>query len=227
VCEVTAKIIKLRQIDGLIYASSLDIANDFGKDHKHVLRDIEAIIQVLSPDLGSAWFRPSSYYDPTQRRLRCYDLSRQAWSLVALGYTGRDAMDFKVAYILKFDEMEAKLGANARTDALFDRAKHNNVVRLDPQAEFAFESSPPGLPIVDPVREEAELEAELRRFNETLGYEAELPKGLVAIDEKQRRAYLKAWRKKHDNDPNQLNWPDDSPQMCYGPGGILTERYEV
>jgi hypothetical protein len=52
---------------------------------------------------------------------------------------------------------------------------------------------------------EAELEAELQRFNQEFGYETPLPKGLVCIDQKQRLAYLKAWRSRH-------GWAD-----CDGP----------
>jgi hypothetical protein len=81
------------------------------------------------------------------------------------------------------------------------------------------------LPIIDPVREEAELEAELRRFDADFGYETQLPKGLVAIDAKQRRLYIDAWCKTNPN-RNQLQDNDSlSVQVCYGPGGIPTERY--
>jgi hypothetical protein len=48
-------------------------------------------------------------------------MTRQAWELVVMNYRGLIA--WKVAYILKFEEMETKLGpAGARTAALFDRA---------------------------------------------------------------------------------------------------------
>jgi hypothetical protein len=84
------------------------------------------------------------------------------------------------------------------------------------------------LPVIDPLREEAELEAELRKYNSEFGYETQLPKGLVAIDEKQRRAYLDAWRKHHHNNPNQLFESEESEgiQVCYGSDGRLVE-YEV
>jgi hypothetical protein len=82
------------------------------------------------------------------------------------------------------------------------------------------------LPVIDPVREEAELEAELQKFNEEFGYETKLPKGLVAIDKKQRDRYLEAWRRENPG-RNQLQDNDPGPQWCYGPAGTLVERYDV
>jgi prophage antirepressor-like protein len=81
------------------------------------------------------------------------------------------------------------------------------------------------LPIIDPVREEAELEAELQKYNAEFGYETALPKGLVAVDEKQRQRYLEAWRARNRG-CNQLR-DDPGPQLCYGPAGTLVEKYDV
>jgi prophage antirepressor-like protein len=81
------------------------------------------------------------------------------------------------------------------------------------------------LPIIDPVREEAELEAELQKYNAEFGYETALPKGLVAVDEKQRQRYLEAWRARNRG-CNQLR-DDSGPQLCYGPAGTLVEKYDV
>jgi Rha family phage regulatory protein len=118
-----ATIIKLREINGAIYASSLDVARDFDKQHKDVLEALTKVRESLSENLRSIWFRDDAYFDARQRRLPCYDMTRQGFTLLVMGFTGKAAMDFKIAYILKFDEMEAKLGPGAKTTALFDRDK--------------------------------------------------------------------------------------------------------
>jgi len=50
-----------------------------------------------------------------------------------MGFTGAEAMAWKVAYILKFDEMEEKLGPGARIGDLFD------VLPPKPQVELPLE----------------------------------------------------------------------------------------
>jgi len=130
---MTAKIVKLYNRNGGIFASSLDVARDFGKRHAHVLDAIVETRKSLDRNLGSMWFRDGQYYDPRQRLLPCIDMTRQGWSLVVMGFTGAEAMAWKVAYILKFDEMEEKLGPGARTGDLFD------VLPPKPQVELPLE----------------------------------------------------------------------------------------
>ena len=124
------KIVKLREHQGVIYASSRDVAQDFGMRHDNVLRDIKDLLrsEEMSPVLAKQWFRDDYYFDDYNRRQFCFDMTRQGWQLVVMNYKGMIA--WKTAYILKFDEMESKLGAGARTDALFDRSKGDNVVEF-------------------------------------------------------------------------------------------------
>jgi Rha family phage regulatory protein len=132
---VTEKVVRLREIDGVIYASSRTIADDFGKRHDHVLRDIQAVIQTLPPDLGTRWFRADRYYEQASNRkgraLSCFDLTRDGWVQVVRRWTNSKANAWFLAYQLKFNEMEGKLGAGAKTEALFDRNKRDNVVSFE------------------------------------------------------------------------------------------------
>lgn len=137
---IESKVIRLRQINGVIYASSRHVAEDFGKDHdKVVRRDIRSLIKEIPPNLATSWFREDHYFDAYNRKQDCIDMSRQGWELVVMNYRG--LIDWKVAYILKFEEMEAKLGpAGARTAALFDRT--NPALPRQSQADL-FEQGQP------------------------------------------------------------------------------------
>jgi Rha family phage regulatory protein len=96
--------------DGLVpVVNSRDVAEVFGKRHFHVLRDIEAL--KLTPDLDAAWFRPTGYVDDAGRTLPAYDMTRDGFTLLVMGWTGPRAMKFKVAYIQAFNAMEARLRA--------------------------------------------------------------------------------------------------------------------
>ena len=86
------------------------VAQFFEKRHDHVLRDIAKITAPksgLSDEFREMNFMLSSYMDSTGRKLRCYLMTRDGFTLLAMGYTGQKAMQFKELYIRRFNEMEA------------------------------------------------------------------------------------------------------------------------
>lgn len=104
--------------DGVPVTTSRAVAEQFGKAHKNVLRDIETTVEQLSEtEEGRAFternFAPSVYRDSTGRELPAYLLTRDGFTLLAMGFTGAKAMAFKVAYINAFDRMEALLRGQA------------------------------------------------------------------------------------------------------------------
>ena len=85
------------------------VAQYFEKRHDHVLRDIEKITDPksgLSEEFKAANFTKSVYADSTGRKLKCYLMTRDGFTLLAMGYTGQKAMQFKELYIKCFNEME-------------------------------------------------------------------------------------------------------------------------
>ncbi len=93
--------------------TSLKVAEAFGKRHDHVIRDIEAIIlelENIESSLGGLpKFGESYYFNAQNKKLKMYKLNRQAFTLLAMGYTGSKALQFKLAYMNAFDEMEQKI----------------------------------------------------------------------------------------------------------------------
>ncbi|QGT99526.1 Phage Rha protein [Candidatus Syntrophocurvum alkaliphilum] len=88
---------------------SLYIAQYFEKEHFHVLRDIARITDSksgLSEDFVSSNFKSSFYKDSTGRRLPCYFMTRDGFTMLVMGYTGQKAMRFKEKYIRRFNKME-------------------------------------------------------------------------------------------------------------------------
>ncbi len=105
----------LRAVGGKVLANSRDVAEAFEKQHAHVLRDIDALIGE-APTTASN-FGASSYKDSTGRTLRAFDMDRDGFSLLAMGFTGSKALRFKLAYIAsrasgaEFNRMEGELRA--------------------------------------------------------------------------------------------------------------------
>lgn len=88
-------------------ASSRQIAENFEKRHDHVMRDIDAIKKDI-PNFGEMFFEttaPDSY----GREQRAYLMNRDGFTLLAMGFTGKAALEWKLKYIAAFNEMEKKL----------------------------------------------------------------------------------------------------------------------
>ncbi|MGM8363991.1 Rha family transcriptional regulator [Virgibacillus sp. W0181] len=88
---------------------SLFVAEFFEKEHFHVLRDIAKITDTksgLSEEFIKSNFSLSKYKDSTGRKLPCYAMTRDGFTMLVMGYTGKKAMKFKELYIRRFNEME-------------------------------------------------------------------------------------------------------------------------
>ena len=88
-------------------ASSRQIADNFEKRHDHVMRDIDAMKKDV-PNFGEMFFEttaPDSY----GREQRAYLMNRDGFTLLAMGFTGKAALEWKLKYIAVFNEMEKKL----------------------------------------------------------------------------------------------------------------------
>lgn len=89
------------------------VAEAFEKEHKNVLRDIDAILDAesgFSSEFVRQNFAQSSYADSYGRRQRCYAVSRDGFTALAMGFTGKKAAHFKELYINRFNEMEQFIG---------------------------------------------------------------------------------------------------------------------
>jgi Rha family phage regulatory protein len=101
--------LKLRGEGRVVIVNSRDVAEWFEKRHDHVLRDIDEARQKIAPDLGTSWFRPVTVLDAYNREQPSFDLTRQGFTLLVMGWTGERAMAIKVRYIEAFDAMELAL----------------------------------------------------------------------------------------------------------------------
>ena len=83
---------------------SRNIADVFGKQHKHILRDIENLKKDV-PNFGQM-FLESTKPDSYGREKKIYIMNRDGFTLLAMGFTGSEAMEWKIKYIQAFNELE-------------------------------------------------------------------------------------------------------------------------
>ena len=89
--------------------TSVDLAHNFGKAHKDVLRAIDGARQTCGCEFDQRNFAPIEYLDGKGRKYRAFEMTRDGFSLVCMGFTGAAAMRWKVAYIDAFGQMERAL----------------------------------------------------------------------------------------------------------------------
>ena len=94
-----------------VVADSRDVAADFGKQHKHVLRSIDEMVKVqpdLEPNFGPKVYSVATG-DGGTRHARCFDLDRKGFMLLVMGFNGAKALEIKSRWIDAFDAMEHQL----------------------------------------------------------------------------------------------------------------------
>ena len=93
--------------------TSLQVADSFEKKHKHVLEAIESIKRSVE---NSANVEDGSY----GRSRRVYFMNRDGFSLLAMGFTGSKAINFKLKFIEAFNEMEDVIRKNTVPQTIED-----------------------------------------------------------------------------------------------------------
>lgn len=93
--------------------TSLQIAESFEKQHKDVLESIDSLVKGLAENpaySNSPMFHEGTYEHPqNKQQYRMFYMNRDGFTLLAMGFTGQKAIQFKLAYIQAFNEMERKL----------------------------------------------------------------------------------------------------------------------
>ena len=105
----------------VVLVDSRYVAEAFEKRHCDVLRDIKNILGTDSEKVAEfnlRNFAQMSYTDSVGRKYPCFAMTREGFNLLVMGWNGKKALEFKVAYVNRFKEMEAQRDTlvHARTD---------------------------------------------------------------------------------------------------------------
>lgn len=112
----SAVIPRLDLVGGRPVTTFLNVSEVFGKQHTVVMRAIRSL--DVPEDFGACNFARGSYLDDNNQSRPMYHITRDGFTLLAMGFTGKAAMQFKLAYIEAFNRMEAELAQplGKRTD---------------------------------------------------------------------------------------------------------------
>lgn len=101
-----------------VISNSHKVASQFGKRHDHVIRDIDVLIAGINeinaseglPKIGDTPFKEVVVINQqNNQEYRSFDLTRDGFALLAMGYTGKEALKFKIQFINAFNAMQAQL----------------------------------------------------------------------------------------------------------------------
>jgi Rha family phage regulatory protein len=89
------------------------VAKAFGKEHKNVLARIEEIRTQVPDFFGKLNFKPTEKQRKNNLGFilkdKGYELTKNGFMLLVMGFTGKEAMAIKIAYINAFDTMAERL----------------------------------------------------------------------------------------------------------------------
>lgn len=89
-----------------VLTNSLLVADKFGKNHKHVLDAIRELISSAEKSAVLKMFVPSTYIASNNKENPMFIMNRDGFTLLAMGFTGEKALQFKLEYINAFNKME-------------------------------------------------------------------------------------------------------------------------
>lgn len=119
-----------------IVCDSLQVAKKFGKRHNNVMRDIRSLLKI---EQTKQMFNLSSYTEKQNGQVyQMYTMNRDGFSLLAMGFTGEKALEWKLKYIQAFNKMEKLLLQQQPLHWHETRqaAKENRLLETDSIKEF-------------------------------------------------------------------------------------------
>ena len=102
------QLINLVNHNGTVVVSSRDVARDFGKEHNDTKKRIRELVRDMG-EISHNYFILSEYKDSLNRTQEEYLLTRDGFSLLVMGFTGIQALQWKLKYIDAFNKMEQAL----------------------------------------------------------------------------------------------------------------------
>lgn len=97
----------IQNSNGNDVTTSLIVAQVFGKEHNKVVRDIENL--SCSSNFNAANFGVIEYTDSRGRIQKAYEMTKDGFSFLVMGYTGAKAGEFKERFINEFNKRELML----------------------------------------------------------------------------------------------------------------------
>lgn len=171
--DVSSALVEVQ--NGQIVVSSKQVAEHFGKEHKHVL---ESIREILAVEKSATKFFAESTFENRGKEYPMLLMNRDGFTLLAMGFTGKKALEWKLKYIQAFNQMEEQiktlLAPSYQITDPIERAKkwieeESQRKQLEEKNQFL-------------IAENVELATENEQLAEKLDYEQDFKKNIFDVD---------------------------------------------
>lgn len=95
--------------DSKTITTSETVARVFGKLHAHVMRDIREILESGDDEFNRSNFGLVEYIDKKGEKRPMFEMTKDGFMLLVMGYKTKKAMTIKIAYIKAFNFMQDQL----------------------------------------------------------------------------------------------------------------------
>lgn len=99
-----------------VFTTSLKVAEYFGKNHDKVMRQIRALEKQISlaiigesDEFSLRNFAQSDYKNTRGKTYPMYKMTEEGFALLAMGFTGQKALEWKIQFLNAFRDMERQL----------------------------------------------------------------------------------------------------------------------
>lgn len=169
--------------DSQAVTSSLDVADTFEKNHQHVLRDLDGLKEGVQNWTDLYW--EDTYIHPQNKQpYRMIYMNRDGFALLAMGFTGKRALQFKLKYIQAFNAMESRV-----KDASLMSPEDIMIATLEAQKEFKA-----NLRLVQDDVADLKQEINLSRLQKSHLSKLVKANAMAAVGGKKSNAYKKLYR---------------------------------
>lgn len=103
------QLINILNQDGQLVVTSRQIAEDFEKEHKDVVNNVEKLMGGIGKSSDTLFIETQYQNEQNKQWYKEYLLTRDGFSLLVMGFTGTKALQWKLKYIEAFNKMENSL----------------------------------------------------------------------------------------------------------------------
>lgn len=128
----------ITDINNIPITTTLMVADKFGKRHDNVLRDVKNL--DIPRKIHRLNFEEISYTDSYGRKQPYFEMTKDGFMLLVMGFHGKSAMKWKLKFISLFNKMEQKLlqiaakqqskWLDARQAGILSRRKETDQIKL-------------------------------------------------------------------------------------------------
>lgn len=104
-----SNLIKINNKDGNLVVSSREVARNFEKEHRGVLRDLDNLKEGVAQNWADLFYESSYIHEQNKQEYREILMNKDGFTLLAMGFTGSKALEWKLKYIEAFNKMENAL----------------------------------------------------------------------------------------------------------------------